>query len=160
MPIKFGRVVRSGGYRSLAISIDVVRMRLQETADHHLYPNPASHLVMTNGDHLRYYEFLGKILGKVSGYKVGVFSRGFRSGWVNLAFFSPSLALAEHSSSLLLVSFTQMLLFCLSAAARSEDGRIEWRGVACISESMWACLLKPCGLLSRVDVFCRFAGDV
>jgi hypothetical protein len=42
---------------------------LQETMDHHLYPNPASHLVMTNGDHLRYYEFLGKILGKVRAFK-------------------------------------------------------------------------------------------
>lgn len=35
----------------------------QETADYLLYPNPASSMVYD--DHLQYFEFLGKILGKV-----------------------------------------------------------------------------------------------
>lgn len=35
----------------------------QETADHLLYPNPASHMV--SEEHLQYFEFFGKILGKV-----------------------------------------------------------------------------------------------
>ncbi|GAQ90225.1 E3 ubiquitin protein ligase [Klebsormidium nitens] len=48
----------------IKVAFDVQYGLFKETADHHLYPNPASHLVMTNGDHLRYYEFLGKILGK------------------------------------------------------------------------------------------------
>ncbi|EFJ20124.1 hypothetical protein SELMODRAFT_443962 [Selaginella moellendorffii] len=34
----------------------------KETADHLLYPNPASHMV--NDEHLQYFEFFGKILGK------------------------------------------------------------------------------------------------
>jgi ubiquitin-protein ligase E3 C len=34
----------------------------KETADHLLYPNPASDMV--HDDHLHYFEFLGKILGK------------------------------------------------------------------------------------------------
>lgn len=36
---------------------------MQETADHLLYPNPASEMV--SDEHLQYFEFFGKILGKV-----------------------------------------------------------------------------------------------
>jgi len=36
---------------------------MQETADHLLYPNPASQMV--SDEHLQYFEFFGKILGKV-----------------------------------------------------------------------------------------------
>ena len=36
---------------------------MQETPDHLLYPNPASHMV--HDEHLQYFEFMGKILGKV-----------------------------------------------------------------------------------------------
>lgn len=43
---------------------------MQETADHLLYPNPASQMV--SDEHLQYFEFFGKILGKVCFY-VGVY---------------------------------------------------------------------------------------
>jgi hypothetical protein len=36
---------------------------MQETADHLLYPNPASQMV--SDEHLQYFDFFGKILGKV-----------------------------------------------------------------------------------------------
>lgn len=41
---------------------------MQETADHLLYPNPASQMV--SDEHLQYFEFFGKILGKVCCYIV------------------------------------------------------------------------------------------
>lgn len=43
-------------------AFDVQHGLFKETNDHLLYPNPASELVMPN--HLQYFEFLGRILGK------------------------------------------------------------------------------------------------
>ncbi|KAL2634369.1 hypothetical protein R1flu_005848 [Riccia fluitans] len=43
-------------------AFDVQYGLFKETSDHLLYPNPASHMV--HDDHLHYFEFLGKILGK------------------------------------------------------------------------------------------------
>lgn len=43
-------------------AFDIQYGLFKETADHLLYPNPASHMV--HDEHLLYFEFLGKILGK------------------------------------------------------------------------------------------------
>lgn len=43
-------------------AFDIQYGLFKETADHLLYPNPASHMV--HDEHLPYFEFLGKILGK------------------------------------------------------------------------------------------------
>ncbi|KAJ7525501.1 hypothetical protein O6H91_17G053900 [Diphasiastrum complanatum] len=43
-------------------AFDIQYGLFKETADHLLYPNPASHMV--HDDHLSYFEFLGKVLGK------------------------------------------------------------------------------------------------
>lgn len=43
-------------------AFDIQYGLFKETSDHLLYPNPASH--MAYEDHLQYFEFLGKILGK------------------------------------------------------------------------------------------------
>jgi hypothetical protein len=45
------------------VQVDKICLLMQETPDHLLYPNPASHMV--HDEHLQYFEFLGKILGKV-----------------------------------------------------------------------------------------------
>ncbi|KAH7436454.1 hypothetical protein KP509_05G020700 [Ceratopteris richardii] len=43
-------------------AFDIQYGLFKETPDHLLYPNPASHMV--HDEHLQYFEFLGKILGK------------------------------------------------------------------------------------------------
>ena len=55
---------------------------MQETADHLLYPNPASRMV--SEEHLQYFVFFGKILGKVCClcwiHLFATCSRGFCTG--------------------------------------------------------------------------------